>query len=90
MRKKFIAVYALMAVLALGSTTLTSCVDDNESASVTAIRNAKADQLKALAALSNAQAEAAKIQAEAEAALRNAQAEWQKEQTEEAKRYRIS
>lgn len=85
MRKKFIAVYALMAVLALGSTTLTSCVDDNESASVTAIRNAKADQLKALAALSNAQAEAAKIQAEAEAALRNAQAEWQKEQTEEAK-----
>lgn len=85
MRKKFIAVYALMAVLALGSTTLTSCVDDNESASVTAIRNAKADQLKALAALSNAQAEAAKIQAEAEAALRNAQAEWLKEQTEEAK-----
>lgn len=85
MRKKFIAVYALMAVLALGSTTLTSCVDDNESASVTAIRNAKADQLKALAALSNAQAEAAKIQAEAEAALRNAQAEWRKEQTEEAK-----
>ena len=85
MRKKFIAVYALMAVLALGSTTLTSCVDDNESASVTAIRNAKADQLKALAALSKAQAEAAKIQAEAEAALRNAQTEWQKEQTEEAK-----
>lgn len=85
MRKKFIAVYALMAVLALGSTTLTSCVDDNESASVTAIRNAKADQLKALAALSNAQAEAAKIQAEAEAALKNAQAEWKKEQTEEAK-----
>lgn len=85
MRKKFIAVYALMAVLALGSTTLTSCVDDNESASVTAIRNAKAEQLKALAALSNAQAEAAKIQAEAEAALKNAQAEWKKEQTEEAK-----
>ena len=85
MRKKFIAVYALMAVLALGSTTLTSCVDDNESASVTAIRNAKAEQLKALATLSNAQAEAAKIQAEAEAALKNAQAEWKKEQTEEAK-----
>lgn len=85
MRKKFIAVYALMAVLALGSTTLTSCVDDNESASVTAIRNAKAEQLKALAALSNAQAEAAKIQAEAEAALKNAQTEWKKEQTEEAK-----
>ena len=50
MRKKFIAVYALMAVLALGSTTLTSCVDDNESASVTAIRDAKANQLAAIAA----------------------------------------
>ena len=33
MKKKFIAVYALIGVLALGSTTLTSCVDDNESAS---------------------------------------------------------
>ncbi len=56
MRKKFIAVYALMAVLALGSTTLTSCVDDNESASVTAIRDAKAAQLNALAAEANASA----------------------------------
>ena len=37
MKKKFIAVYALIGVLALGSTALTSCVDDNESASVTAI-----------------------------------------------------
>lgn len=55
MRKKFIGVYALMAVLALG-TTVTSCVDDNESASVTAIRNAKAEQLNQLAALSKAQA----------------------------------
>lgn len=56
MRKKFIGVYALMAVLALG-TTVTSCVDDNESASVAAIRDAKAEQLKALAAASNAEAE---------------------------------
>lgn len=63
MRKKFIAVYALMAVLALGSTTLTSCVDDNESASVTAIRNAKAEQLNALAAASNAEAEVKKAEA---------------------------
>ena len=63
MRKKFIAVYALMAVLALGSTTLTSCVDDNESASVTAIRNAKAEQLKALAAAANADAEVQKAEA---------------------------
>ena len=49
MKKKFIAVYALIGVLALGSTTLTSCVDDNESASVTAVRDAKAAQLNAMA-----------------------------------------
>ena len=56
MKKKFIAVYALIGVLALGSTALTSCVDDNESASVTAIRDAKKQQLEALAALDNAKA----------------------------------
>ena len=49
MKKKFIAVSVLICALALGSTTLTSCVDDNESASVTAIRDAKAKQLTALA-----------------------------------------
>ena len=74
MKKKFIAVYALMGVLALGSTTLTSCVDDNESASVTAIRDAKAQQLAAIANHYNAQAEAEKITAQAEAALNNAKA----------------
>lgn len=73
MKKKFIAVYALIGVLALGSTTLTSCVDDNESASVTAVRDAKAAQLNALAAQANADASvkealAALKQAEAEAA----------------------
>lgn len=72
MRKKFIAVYALMAVLALGSTTLTSCVDDNESASVTAIRDAKAAQLNALAEAEKANAQATLIRANAEAALDSA------------------
>ena len=81
MRKKFIAVYALMAVLALGSTTLTSCVDDNESASVTAIRNAKAEQLNALAAASNAEAEVQK----AEALLKQARAAQVEQQTAEDK-----
>lgn len=81
MRKKFIGVYALMAVLALG-TTVTSCVDDNESASVTAIRDAKAKQLEAYANYYNAQADAEKITAEAEAAFKNAQAELQKIQVE--------
>ena len=71
MRKKFIAVYALIGVLALGSTTLTSCVDDNESASVTAVRDAKAAQLNALAAQANADASVK----EALAALKQAQAE---------------
>lgn len=81
MRKKFIAVYALMAVLALGSTTLTSCVDDNESASVTAIRNAKVEQLNALAAASNAEAEVKK----AEALYQQALAAQTEQQTAESK-----
>ena len=72
MRKKFIAVYALMAVLALGSTTLTSCVDDNESASVTTIRDAKAAQLNALAEAQKASAQATLIRANAEAAMDSA------------------
>ena len=67
MKKKFIAVYALIGVLALGS----SCVDDNESASVTAVRDAKAAQLNALAAEANANA---KVK-EALAALKQAEAE---------------
>ena len=73
MKKKFIAVYALIGVLALGSTALTSCVDDNESASVTAVRDAKAAQLNALAAEANANA---KVN-EALAALKQAKAEAQ-------------
>lgn len=85
MRKKFIAVYALMAVLALGSTALTSCVDDNESASVTAIRDAKANQLNALAKVSEAEASAKALIAEADAALKKAKAEYQAEQTEESR-----
>ena len=75
MKKKFIAVSVLICALALGSTTLTSCVDDNESASVTAIRDAKAKQLTSLANYQQAQADAEKIIAEAEAAIRNAEAQ---------------
>ena len=82
MKKKFIAVSVLICALALGSTTLTSCVDDNESASVTAIRDAKAAQLNALANYQQAQADAKKIIAEAEAAIKNAEAKWQEIQNE--------
>ena len=64
MKKKLMMVAVLLGALSLGA-----CVDNNESASVEAVRNAKAEQLKGLAALANAQAEATKITAEAEAAL---------------------
>ena len=64
----------VLGALALSSTTLTSCVDDNESASVTAIRDAKAQQLTALANYQQAQADAKKIISEANAAIKNAEA----------------
>ena len=56
MRKKFFAMYALVGAL-VASPVFTSCVDDSESASVTAIRNAKAEQLKAQAAYDLARTE---------------------------------
>lgn len=84
MKKKFIAVSVLICALALGSTTLTSCVDDNESASVTAIRDAKAQQLTSLANYQQAQADAEKIIAEAEAAIRNAEAQAKQIENESA------
>ena len=64
----------MMVAVLLGALTLGACVDDNESASVTAIRNAKAAQLESIAALNNAKAQAETLRAEAEAALANAQA----------------
>ncbi len=64
----------LLAAVLLGALSLGSCVDNNESESVTAVRNAKAEQLKALANLANSQAEASTITANAEAALKQAQA----------------
>lgn len=51
-----------------------SCVDDEESQSVENIRNAKAEALKAKAALDNANAEAAKLLAKADAAIKDAEA----------------
>ena len=82
MKKKFIAVSVLICALALGSTILTSCVDDNESASVTAIRDAKAKQLTALANYKDVQAQNEKIIAEANTAIKNAEAKWQEIQNE--------
>ena len=44
MKKKLMMVAVLLGALSLGA-----CVDNDESASVTAVRNAKAEQLKGLA-----------------------------------------
>ena len=76
MKKKFFAIYALAGAL-VASPVFTSCVDSEESASVTALRGAKAEQLKAAAALANAQATAETTLANAEAALKVAQAAYQ-------------
>lgn len=77
MKKKFIAVSMVLGALALSSTTLTSCVDDNESASVTAIRDAKAKQLTALANYTDVKAQNEATIAAAKAALKNAEAKAQ-------------
>lgn len=61
MRKKF-----MMVAVLLGALTLGACVDDNESQSVTDVRTAKAEQLRAMADLYKAQAEAELIYANAE------------------------
>lgn len=72
MKKKLMMVAVLLGALFLGA-----CVDDNESQSVTDVRAAKAEQLKSVAALNTANAQAALIVANAEA-LKEAEAEYQK------------
>lgn len=72
MKKKLMTIAVLLGALSLGA-----CVDDNESQSVTDLREAKTEQLRALANYYNAQAESEKILAEAEAAYQNALAAYQ-------------
>lgn len=86
--KKMILLVSMLA----GVMTFSGCVDDKESASVTAVREAKAAQLNALAALSNAQAAQVQAQADTENALREAKvayeqarAAYQQAQADEAK-----
>ena len=76
MKKRFFAIYALVGAL-VASPIFTSCVDDEVSPSVEALRGAKAEQLKAAAALANAQAQAETTLANADAALKAAQAAYQ-------------
>lgn len=82
----------LLAAVLVGALSLGSCVDDKESASVTAVRNAKAEQLKGIAAHENAVAAAIELLAQqeaavkaAEAAYKQAQTDFQNAQTEEAR-----
>lgn len=79
MKKKMIMVAMILGALSLGS-----CVDNNESASVEAVRGAKAEQLKSIAVLNNATAEATLILAKAEAAINEAIAEGKKIENESA------
>lgn len=81
MKKKFIAVSMVLGALALSSTTLTSCVDDNESASVTAIRDAKAQQLSAIGKYYEAQA----LHEQAEANYQQALADAKNQETAQDK-----
>ena len=68
----------------LSAFALVGCVDSNESASVEAVRNSKAEEQKALAAMYNAEAAAATTQAQAQAALAQAQAALIQAQAEKA------
>ena len=78
MKKKLMMVAVLLGALSLGA-----CVDDNESQSVTNLRDAKAAQLQALAEQARAEGEAAKITAEAEKAYKDALAAYWNQQAEQ-------
>lgn len=73
MNKSKLISIAVLCALALGA-----CVDDKESASVTALRDAKTTYLKAQSDYQNAQAEVAKINAEVAKAKAQAEAEIEK------------
>ena len=74
----------MMVAVLLGALTLGACVDDNESQSVTGVREAKAKQLTALAGLYDAQAQAETTLAQAEADLKKAKQEMIEQETQEA------
>lgn len=72
MKKKLMIVAVLLGALSLGA-----CVDDNESQSVTNVRNSKTAELKSIAAMEKAAAEAKLTMSTAEAKLKLAEAEAQ-------------
>ena len=65
---------SLLVALFCGALCLTGCLKNEESASVEQVRLAKAEELKASAALKNAQAQAEVIYANAEATMKQAEA----------------
>lgn len=65
----------MMFAVLLGALTLGSCIDDTESQSVTNVRDSKAEELKSIAAMEAAQAQAKLTMANAEAAYKAALAE---------------
>ena len=65
---------SLLVALFCGALCLTGCLKNEESASVAQVRGAKAEELKSLAALNNAKAQAEIIYANAEATIANAEA----------------
>lgn len=73
MKKKLMMVAVLLGALSLGA-----CVDDNESQSVTDLRGAKAEQLRAAAALDQAKADAEAVIAAAKADYLAAKAEYER------------
>lgn len=68
MKKKLMIIAVLLGALSLGA-----CVDDNESQSVTNVRNSKTAELKSIAAMEKAAAEAKVTMANAEAKLKAAE-----------------
>ena len=76
MKKRFFAIYALVGAF-VASPIFTSCVEDEESASVTAIRDSKTEELKSIAALKKAEAQAEATISAANIALKQAEAEAQ-------------
>ena len=64
----------MMVAVLLGALSLGACVDDNESASVTDLREAKAEQLRSIVKMNEAEAQAKLIYANAEAELKTAEA----------------
>ena len=68
MKQKLMIIAVLLGALSLGA-----CVDDNESQSVTNVRNSKTAELKSIAAMEKAAAEAKVTMANAEAKLKVAE-----------------